>query len=246
MRGKKKNGIEKKLLAYAATAVGALAMAPAAEAAVQYSGPKDIPLTPNGPPVMVDLNNDGADDFGFVAYSTQTTAGTAIYLDVQASLFAPVSTGGLGGTGVIGGAGSVIPIFTPARLGTGYQVGNTLLNYSWGNAMGALGFDIRYRLGTSSISYSGGNFLDATGCIGVRFQTAGGQRYGWIRYQGTSAPSVIKDWAYEDSGAPISACDVPPPVSVPALDHWGLMILIALLAGMSVKGIAAEKRKRNA
>jgi hypothetical protein len=253
MRGKKKTGLEKRLIAYTAAAVGTLAMAPAAEAMVHYSGPKNLTLNPQNP-IAVDLNNDGIADFRFGAYGyayTYNSGGFQYSFSIGVALLSPTTSGGKGGTGFIGAPGSVFSSLTlpfPARLATGYKIQNSLQNNGWSSYYyGLLGGGIKYKYGNTSYSTSFGNFNNATGCIGVRFNTDNGTQYGWIRFQGVSPSSgVIKDWAYEDSGGPISACVVPEPVKVPTLNQWGIMILIALLAGMSLKAIKTEKKGQDA
>jgi hypothetical protein len=255
MRGKKKTGLEKRLMAYTAAAVGALAMAPAAEAVVHYSGQKNLTLNPQNP-VAVDLNNDGITDFRFGAYgyaSNYTKGGIPYSFSVGVAFLNPTTSGGKGGTGFIGAPGSVFSSYTlpfPTRLATGYKIQNSLQKYGWSSYdFGLLGGQIKYKYGnTKSFSTSFGNFNNATGCIGVRFNTDKGTRYGWIRYQGTSPSSgVIKDWAYEDTGGPIDACVVPEQaVTVPTLNQWGIMILIALLAGMSLKALKTDKGGQDA
>jgi hypothetical protein len=232
MTGKKKTGVEKHLMAYAAAAVGALALVPAAEAVVHYSGPENLTLNPQNSPVTVDLNSDGANDFSFSAVSnTQKNAEgySAVFLSLSKS-----------GTGAIGSVGPY-NYFYPARFATGYKIQNSLQNTHliWSNrSYGTLEWE--------GSKY--GNFNNATGCVGVRFNTDNGVRYGWIRFQGTSPSSgVIKDWAYEDSGGPIDACVVPKQaVNVPTLNQWGIMVLIALLAGMSLKALKTDKGGQDA
>lgn len=248
MEEKERAGLEKRLMAYAAAAAGVLALAPTAEAAVHYSGPKDLTLSPQTSPVTIDLNSDGANDFRFSAYgfgTTYTYSGFQYAFSVGVQFLRPITSGGRGGTGIIEAPETVFSSYTlpfPARLATGYKIQNTLQNYGWnGTSFGILGARIQYKYGTRSYSYSFGNFNNSMGCLGVRFKTADGVRYGWIRYQGTSASSgIIKDWAYEDSGGPIAACVVPN-VNVPTLNQWGIMVLIALLAGMSIKVLKTDK-----
>lgn len=254
MRGKKMKSLEKRLMAYTAAAAGVMALAPGAEAAVHYSGPKDLTLNPQTSPITIDLNNDQVSDFRFSAYgyaSTYSSDGLQVTFSIGAQIVSPITSGGKGGTGIIESPERLLFSYSfpfPVKLGTGYKIQDTLQNHSWTDfPVGILDARIYYKYGNESISYAFGNFHNSTGCLGVRFNTADGIKYGWIRFQGTSPSSgIIKDWAYEDSGGPIDACVVPKPVSVPTLNQWGIMALIALLAGMSMKALRKEKSGQDA
>jgi hypothetical protein len=238
MKGKKKTGLEKRLMAYTAAAVGALAMVPSAEAVVHYSGPKNLTVNPQNP-VAVDLNNDSVTDFRFIGYGYQVSTPYSSGFGVVGII--PETSKGVGGTGVIGVPGAYFTYLSyPTRLATGYNIQSS--KDKWSNAYaGLLAGGLKFTSNGKSYSYPFGNFNNAAGCIGVRFNTDNGMRYGWIRFQGTSPSSgIIKDWAYEDSGGPIEAC-VAPAVNVPTLNQWGIMVLIALLAGMSLKALKTDK-----
>ena len=214
MAKEKKTGLmEKRLVAYSVAAAGMLAVAPAADAAVQYSGTKNIVINPGNQNVLIDLNNDGNDDFQFVLSSISTY----FYMSLAQS-----------GRSVIAEQVN----HRPAILPNNYQVKDALNNpYYW----------------TSSVSSStlagpnNGNFKGKRGFLGVKFNTAGGIRHGWVQFDGTSWPTqgIIVDWAYEDTGGPIAAGDKGSTgtvaVAVPTTNLWGLLILIALLAGASLK-----------
>lgn len=63
------------------------------------------------------------------------------------------------------------------------------------------------------------NFYNNTGLMGVKFQNNANNTtlYGWIRLSGGAAngfPATIVDWAFEDSGAGITAGAVPEPGSI--------------------------------
>ena len=56
MAGKKKTaGFERRLRAYSAAAAGLLVLAPAADAAIRYSGPQSITVDSGNPLVFVDI-----------------------------------------------------------------------------------------------------------------------------------------------------------------------------------------------
>jgi len=102
------------------------------------------------------------------------------------------------------------------------------------------------------LQYGGylGNFINERGYIGVRISAGGGNwHYGWIQFDGTydgvSGGRII-DWAYEDcvnvgirAGATQnSRCG---PYPVPTLSEWGMIILIALLAGCGMHRIRKQR-----
>ena len=205
--------MDKRLAAYSVAAAGMLAVAPAADAAIQYSGPRNIVINLGNQNVLIDLNNDGNDDFQFVLSSNSSY----FYMSL-----------GQSGRSVIAEQIN----HRPAILPNNYQVKDALNNpYYW----------------TSSVSSStlagpnNGNFKGKRGFLGVKFNTAGGIRHGWVQIDGTSWPAqgIIVDWAYEDTGAPIAAGVTgntgTGTVAVPTANLWGLLILIALLAGTSLK-----------
>jgi hypothetical protein len=210
---KKKNLIEKRLAAYSAAAAGIFAIAPAADAAVQYSGLKNIVINSGNTRVAVDLNNDGKNDFNF----SFNVGSSYFYMSLAQS-----------GRSVIA---ENIHHF-PANLPNNYLIRPNVNNpYYW----------------TSSVSSSTlagsnyGNFKWKKGFLGVKFNTSGGIRYGWVQFDGASWPTqgVIVDWAYEDTGGSIAAGSTGPAVraAVPATNHLAILILIALLAGASLRAL---------
>lgn len=64
-KGEKKRLVERRLLTYSAAAAGVLALAPAADAAVRYSGVKNLVVNSANPSVKIDLNFDGLPDLSF-------------------------------------------------------------------------------------------------------------------------------------------------------------------------------------
>jgi len=222
---KKQRLVERRLLTYSAAAAGVLALAPSADAVVKYSGVKNLVVNSSNASVKIDLNFDGTDDLSFSFYSG--VFGPGIY---QKNLSNP-------------GAYSIYllnePINNdPARLQCNYLVKDTVNSpYFWYR-------DYTYETLAGGFP-TAGNFNGAKGTIGVKFDTPGGTKYAWIRFDGTSAPTsgVIVDWAYDDSGAPIRTCDTvgTAPERIPATDYLGLVILITLLAGASLKMLKKEQ-----
>ena len=216
-KGKKNSLIQKRLVAYSAAAAGMLAVTPAADAAIQYSGLRNIVVNPGTPTVFIDLNNDGNNDFRFSLFSGY------LYMSLAQS-----------GSSVIEEQAHHLP----ANLPNNYLIRQTLNNPNY------------WTSSVSSSTVAGpiqGNFKGSRGFIGVKFHTAGGSRYGWIQFDGTSWPTqgMIVDWAYEDTGAPIATGNGnnAGPAAVPATHPWGLLILITLLAGASLRGLKREPEK---
>ena len=224
-KGKKQRLVERRLLTYSAAAAGVLALAPSADAAVRYSGAKNLVVNSGNPSVKIDLNFDGVNDLSFTFYNS-AVYGPGQYLNWLSNP----------------GAYSIYllnePVNNdPARLPCNYLVKYTVNSpYFWY-------YDSTYETLAGGFA-TAGNFNGAKGSIGVAFNTPSGWKYGWIRFDGTSAPTsgVIVDWAYEDSGDPIRTCDVgAAPERIPATDHLGLLILITLLAGASLKMLKKEQ-----
>ncbi len=232
MAGKKQTaGFERRLRAYSAAAAGLLVLAPAADAAIRYSGPMSITVDDGNPLVFVDIDNDGTKDF-------------AIYYSVNTIFKYTIKGHMIGGYNssnqvILTGSYSYFVDNLPSQ----YLIKSSLSSpRSWKYA----GIMDVYNVGTSpGHGYGYGRFLGTQGCIGVRFQTSGGMRYGWIGY-GASADAgqgTITGWAYEDTGAPIRACDTGlVATTVPTLNQWGMMALIALLAGGAVTALRRRER----
>ncbi|GBE02596.1 MAG TPA: IPTL-CTERM sorting domain-containing protein [Nitrospirae bacterium] len=228
MAGKKKTaGFERRLRAYSAAAAGLLVLAPAADAAIRYSGPQSITVDSGNPLVFVDIDNDGTNDFAIKYFMSSTTA----YLKGH----------------MIGGYNSLNQVILTGsyplvdNLPSQYLIKSSLSFPRLWKYAGLM--DLVYGGSTYKIEY--GDFLGTKGCIGVRFQTSGGTRYGWIGY-GAAADAgqgTITGWAYEDTGAPIRACDTGLiTTTVPTLNQWGMMALIALLAGGAVTTLRRRER----
>lgn len=227
-KGKKNTLVEKRLLTYSAAAVGVLALAPAADAAVKYSGVKNLVVNSGNPSVKIDLNFDGVMDLSFFYNPTAFYGGGAAIYAFRIDNANAYNLSFIKDNNVN---------YDAVPLQCNYLIKGTLNNpnYYWNQA----------RYDTLAGGWAtAGNFDGKKGSIGFRFDTPTGKKYGWIRFDGTSAPTsgVIVDWAYEDSGSPIQACDIGiVPIPAPATDHVGLLILIALLAGASFKMLKKEQ-----
>ncbi len=233
-KSKKTQSFEKKLKAYSAVATGTLLLAPSAHAAVQYSGPMNLPLNSPGN-VLVDLNGDTVNDFGFV--------GTTIVNPIDRLLLVPYTSAGLGGLSMINTTNSTYL----ARLPSNYSIRNGINPpYSWTFVFNTLA---KY----DSVSFTTeGNFTGQRGYIGVSFRSAacpvgGPPHYGWIQFEGnvTATQGTIFDWAYETNcgTAILAGAGAAPAVPAPTLNQWGLLILMTLLAGAGT--LMLKKQQEN-
>ncbi|HDY70345.1 MAG TPA: IPTL-CTERM sorting domain-containing protein [Nitrospirae bacterium] len=232
MAGKKKTaGFERRLRAYSAAAAGLLVLAPAADAAIRYSGPQSITVDSGNPLVFVDIDNDGTSDFAIKYFMSSTTDSTTITYEKGHMIIGYKYSN----QAILAGSYPFVD-----NLPSQYLIKSSLSSPRLWKYAGFM--DFAYGTETSKIEY--GNFLGTKGCIGVRFQTSGGTRYGWIGY-GAAADAgqgTITGWAYEDTGAPIRACDTGLVTTVPTLNRWGMMALIALLAGGAVTTLRRRER----
>lgn len=129
----------------------------------------------------------------------------------------------------------------PVDLPMGYSIRNTLPGtLQWAYLSTHATFPWIGDTLAGRYPYIGNFYAQGTqGYIGVRFYDAVCDHFGWIQFRhDTGVPPLtqgtIIDWAYEDTcNAPILAGDTvgAPAVSVPTLNQWGTLILIALLAG---------------
>ncbi|MGI9515452.1 MAG: PEP-CTERM sorting domain-containing protein [Pirellulaceae bacterium] len=221
------SGSQAKLLAGFTAATGAaLAMAPAADADIVYSGVQNITLTKQQGPndhftfsTSFDMDGNGNDfqmrlNGNYYFGSSMTTYGT--YSFSSRSVNARLIGQGGAGVGIAGGFAR--------NFSSGSNIGTPL----------ATAADALLARTNSSAIY--GPFYNVTGFLGV--QLASGN-FGWIQVSITN-PAIdggtytVIDWAYEDSGASIVAGEVPEPSAVGGL---------ALLA-LGYAGVNRYRRRR--
>ncbi len=109
---------------------------------------------------------------------------------------------------------------TPANQGI-LTPGSSSLMLLGGEAIGPAGI---YQAGTAS---GDGFFIGGIGYAGLRFQNelTGQLNYGWVKLRttlGNGFPAAILGYAYEDTGAEITAGQVPEP-------HTGGFVLLSIL-----------------
>lgn len=186
--------------ASAAAGLGALICPPPAEAAVSYSGGKNLPLGTNSPPVVhnIDLDGDGVDDFYFLFgnYGFHQTYGSLQkYYNVRSFAIQPAPQNGVVGEMSITNTGTFM---VPARLPDNYTIDNGL-NWASGSD-NILAGKFQYFNNSTGYSSAAGKFLGKQGYLGVRFQISGETHYGWIQFRADedAKNGKIVDWAYED------------------------------------------------
>lgn len=189
-----------------------LILALPAHSAVIYSGLQNIAIPTGFSGIYINLDN--------AATSTSTITGWDI-------------------NPFFGGAGFAnSSAFQPARLASGNL--DPALRLNLGDVVGAaLTYSSGFGGSGDPISHLGGAanqfVVGGEGYVGFRFITdaASGPFYGWIRVAFTNNTSggLIKDWAYDDTGAAITIESVPEPSR-------------ALLLGLGLTGFLL-RRKRN-
>jgi hypothetical protein len=234
-----KGTLEKQLKVYSVAAVGALALAPSAEAAIQYSGIQDLPVNSS---TSQEINFNGSGPQFKIGYDAFPSGPSVSIRDVgihQATGSAQFIKGKAGHHSS-----------DPLNLPSNYQIRSTLAHPAsaeWGtsifNPLNGIVFE-----GVEPIAPIG-NFIDSTGYIGVRFKAQCGTAYGWIHYTGTinveefTSSGTIIDWAYDDSCQPIGAGQGQTPISVPTLNEWGMIIFTLLLGGLAANMLRKQGKE---
>jgi len=235
------------------------------DAAVHYSGVRNLPVSSANKYQDVNLDgNTGAPYLTDAMFFFYGSTGTSTYNSTTLSNTIRSMYSGRILVGYFEGVIANVITFT-TRTGTaavpviqnlpsGYSIRSLA---SWYSAA-FLGVDIQKAFSThtagssftptASFTYDFGNFKGTTGYLGVRFQSATctgtNYHYGWIRFSAAADASqgTVIDWAYEDQcNTPILAgAGLPQQVTVPTLNQWGLLALVALLAG---SGALAMRRR---
>lgn len=186
--------MEAKLLAYCALAGGSLAVAQPAEAAIVYSGIKNLAVGSGSPQAGIDFDNDN---------STECAVHFSTILGPFASTQNVVSISCTSGSVVRDSSGTDI-----RRLEQGAPISQNLT--PWNNN-GRLAY-MFFCCTDYTLPY--GNFVGQQGFIGVRFPIGASTHYGWIKFEtpGDLSAGTVIDWAYEtDDDTAINAGDTETP-----------------------------------
>lgn len=202
----------KRLFSASLIAGVSLAIAAPASAAIIWAPAQDIaiPTTPGG--VVVNLET-----------WSSTLGDDAAGADVNFFF---------GGFGIANDADSsaTMPTFQPVRIGTGFL--DAVENLTVGTTVdGSSTYSTGYG---GSASHIPSEFTAGTpGYLGFSLDTGSGIVYGWMRVtlEANTAPGVIHEWAYEDSGAAILVGAVPEPGT-------------SLLAALALGSLAFRRRRK--
>ncbi|MDM8555347.1 hypothetical protein QUF75_11500 [Desulfococcaceae bacterium HSG7] len=178
----------KKLMAYAVTATGVMALTTGAEAGIVYSGPQNQNVSEDG---FCNLNFDGGGtEFKFTQFSQYSEEIIAIRPNDSGDFW--------NGTAKFNHV---------SELALSYSIKSGLTNFVNSKTGGNSGW-------VAADTATGGPMLLAgkTGYIGVKFDCTAGTCYGWIQFTGAAdvKSGTVVDWAYEDTGASIKAGDTGP------------------------------------
>jgi hypothetical protein len=210
-----------RLTGYAASAGALLALVPAVNAQVVYSGPQNIELNLPDDYMQIDIDGDMVDDFTMVlqgynytssfgpyyykidiAYGAIVNARTDSYKNswltrvstINSSVSGPYGSSSIRQENMVDGL-DLGEVVDPVRSSWANQY-----YVSWPAALG-LNYSVIYRNSYYSASYyiHAGEFPGNEKFIGVRFYIGTEQYYGWIRVNLASDfdPLTILDWAYE-------------------------------------------------
>ncbi len=214
-------------LASAAAGGAALAIAPAAEATIQYNGLRNILVTDRTE--NIDLDDDGVTDLDIIQSFYTIFYNSNIY-SVDKAFISPQKFG----TANIDAEAIASPGGTNyvKALSGNYNIVNDTTTFLAGPGTWRASQKI---LGTK---YGDGNFPDAGNkYIGVRFTNATGEHFGWVQVSVAADSSSVEiiDWAWEKvPGEPILAGATTGGAAnqvIPTLNEWGIIVLMTLLAG---------------
>ncbi|MCC6354781.1 MAG: PEP-CTERM sorting domain-containing protein [Verrucomicrobiae bacterium] len=219
--------------AYTAAAGAALALAPSADAAIQYSGPQNLSVsitlpgsitTTIGTAIPLDLNGDSVTDFSVILEATSQPRLGALFraLGTNNNFLANNTTENWAER--LGGGATI----DPSQLWNAANPG-AMRRGGWTSG-GAFNLETGTWLGGSVT-------VGQAGFVGVRFVGFGStNHYGWIRVgisndvDGAPVQVTVYDWAYNDvDGEGITAGQTIPEPSPAA----GLALLAAGAAGVA-------------
>lgn len=189
--------LEKKLGKYSALAGALVASVGAADAQVMYTdlNPDEV-VSGTGSQYLLDLNNDGTDDFDFfTVVQTGTYGGGLVNYTIDGVGINPLNS-----NEAIGTAGTYI---TYAKALNGGDTVNDAGVFMSGGTGGLLVGAWAVTTGLLSTQAPVGNFANTTDkYFGLKLVSGGMTYYGWARVDmtadGTAAPELtIKDYAYE-------------------------------------------------
>lgn len=182
--------LKKRLKAYSLTAGAVAAGATAVNAQVDYTDLDPDAVASNTDTVYLDLNNDGTDDFVFLAsFDTYGSGSFNVYKNFAVAL---------GSNAIVGSATSGGYLY-PYAIPTGSVI-NGNLSMNSGSNFQTLGWD--YFTASGSAAYTFGNIRVDSGdaYVGLRLDLNGATHYGWARISlNLGGTLTLKDYAYEQT-----------------------------------------------
>jgi hypothetical protein len=207
---------------------GILLSASSAQAAIIYSGVKNISY-----PLPANFNQSGGVVFDNVT-GEQFAFGWSFYESGNPSVAGQPLVASLGSTTSVSGLGFAYS----GKAGFNQNVG-LASSYAFGDSIGAGNYKqspfpvALFNYNTSTQAYQGNWALGTTAFAGGRFDTGSGYRYGWLRIATPSTlnvgePLTLVDWAFEtEVGTPIlagaGAVSSPAPAPLPVLGATAAM-----------------------
>lgn len=180
--------LKKRLKAYSMTAGAVAAGATAVNAQVDYT---DVNPDITSDTLYLDLNNDGTDDFVFLANSFSTSSGA---INVYRGFIAALDNNAVA-------AQSSSSYFYPYAIQNDEAI-NANKAFVSGSYFQTLAWNTFTGTGTTPIGYYGNFVAGGTEAyVGLRLDLNGATHYGWARIQIDLGTITLKDYAYNSTAA---------------------------------------------
>lgn len=229
---KKASTLSEKIKAYSTLAGSVVALAPAANAQINYTDINPDSVFTNPGSFDIDINNDAINDFQFNLSKTNSsttfisTYSSYFYFAIRSSTNSlRISPLGTAGNQILSaGYPAALNLNDPITKAQSFNGSSSqlLANYSYTYFR----FVSSFSASTNTYRYSYGNFLNASNkFLGVRVVTSGDTLYGWVRLDvaGQVSGYTVKDYAFQTCpGIGIKAGDQGNIKASPALTPTGM------------------------
>jgi hypothetical protein len=227
---KKSTTLSEKIKAYSALAGSVVALAPAANAQINYTDINPDSVFTNPGSFDIDINNDAVNDFQFNFSKTSYSTSTVIVTTSTTFSFAykmerndlRVSPLGTTGNEILGSG------YTPQALNLNAPITKAQsFSNSSSQLMASYSYTyFRFSGSPTTARYSYGNFVNASNkFLGVRVVVSSDTLYGWVRLDVSGGVNsyTVKDYAFQTCpGIGIKAGDMGNIKSSPALTPTGM------------------------